>query len=120
MKTILTDGFRTLGEKDIPEDLQVPACWFFDTKFCEVLRSCKWRWKPINQNKQRLQIIPVMFYIQISQMKSDQIQSVEKDAGGRYNLTPQIAATIDSLWQEPLVREAYDNRAEYQLDDSAA
>ena len=61
-----------------------------------------------------------MFYIQISQMKSDQIQAVERDADGRYNLTPQNAATIDSLWQEPLVSEAYDNRAECQLDDSSA
>ena len=26
MKTILTDGFRTLGENNIPEELQVPAC----------------------------------------------------------------------------------------------
>merc|ERR1712032_407557 len=75
MKTILSDGFRVVGEEKIPKELQD---------------------------------------------KADQILTIEKDAGGTYNLTAQIATNIDSLWQEPLVKEAYDNRSEYQLYDSAA
>ena len=57
--------------------------------------------------------------VEISQEQADQILAIEKDAGGTYNLTAHIAALIDSLWQHPVVKEAYDNRAEYQLYDSA-
>ena len=53
------------------------------------------------------------------QVRAHQILGIEKDAGGTYNMTEEIAESIDSLWQEPLVKEAYDNRAEYQLYDSA-
>jgi len=53
------------------------------------------------------------------QLRANQILAIEKDAGGTYNLTAEIAGNIDALWQEPLVKEAYDNRAEYQLYDSA-
>ena len=53
------------------------------------------------------------------QEQAQQILGIEKDAGGTYNMTEEIAANIDSLWQHPLVKEAYDNRAEYQLYDSA-
>jgi len=74
MKTLVSDGFRTLGEDKIPKELQVRA---------------------------------------------HHILGIEKDAGGTYNMTEEIADSIDSLWQEPLVKEAYDNRAEYQLYDSA-
>jgi len=74
MKTILSDGFRTLAEDKVPKELQ---------------------------------------------LRAEQILGIEKDAGGTYNLTAEIAANIDNLWQEPLVKEAYDNRAEYQLYDSA-
>jgi len=51
--------------------------------------------------------------------KAALILQIVKDAGGTYNLTEEIAAGIDSLWQEPLVKQAFDNRAEYQLYDSA-
>jgi len=53
------------------------------------------------------------------QARADQILAIEKDAGGTYNLTADIATNIENLWQEPTVKEAYDNRAEYQLYDSA-
>ncbi len=42
-----------------------------------------------------------------------------KDAGGTYNLTEEIAGIINELWDNPLVKQAFDNRAEYQLYDSA-
>ena len=49
----------------------------------------------------------------------DQILGVKKNDGGKYNLTPQIAATIETLWKEPLVQRAFNKRCEYQLCDSA-
>lgn len=74
MKTILTDGFRTLNES-IPAELQA---------------------------------------------KADYILGIEKNAKGKYNLTPQIGTAIESLFeQELLVKQAFTNRAEYHLCDSA-
>ena len=58
-------------------------------------------------------------HVEMLQEQAQQILGIEKDAGGTYNMTEEIAANIDSLWQHPLVKEAYDNRAEYQLYDSA-
>merc|ERR1719199_1502189 len=46
---------------------------------------------------------------------ADQILGVKKNDGGKYNLTPQIAATIETLWKEPLVQRAFNKRCEYQL-----
>ena len=58
-------------------------------------------------------------HVTMLQVRAHQILGIEKDAGGTYNMTEEIAESIDSLWQEPLVKEAYDNRAEYQLYDCA-
>jgi len=54
------------------------------------------------------------------QAKANNILGFEKGAKGKYNLTPQMGATIERLLeQESLVKQAFNNRAEYHLCDSA-
>lgn len=53
------------------------------------------------------------------QARASLIMGIEKDVYGKYNLTPQIATAIESLWGEPLMKKAFGNCTEYQLCDSA-
>ena len=113
MKTILTDGFLTL-EGDIPADLEVSVCWYSLWNFS---KTCCRANAIANGDSKATQITQPHY--NDCQAKAALILQIVKDAGGTYNLTEEIAAGIDSLWQEPLVKEAFDNRAEYQLYDSA-
>ena len=45
--------------------------------------------------------------------------SFEKGKDGSYSLTRKITKAIESLWEDQVVKEAFDNRADYQLCDSA-
>jgi len=53
------------------------------------------------------------------QAKIDHVLSFEKGKDGSYSLTRKITKAIESLWEDQVVKEAFDNRADYQLCDSA-
>lgn len=53
------------------------------------------------------------------QAKVEQLLKFEKGTCGHYKLTSKMKHTIESLWKDKLVQKAFNNRANYELCDSA-
>eukprot|EP00468_Gymnochlora_sp_CCMP2014_P007460 CAMPEP_0167760574 /NCGR_PEP_ID=MMETSP0110_2-20121227/11662_1 /TAXON_ID=629695 /ORGANISM="Gymnochlora sp., Strain CCMP2014" /LENGTH=163 /DNA_ID=CAMNT_0007647101 /DNA_START=158 /DNA_END=646 /DNA_ORIENTATION=+ len=66
------------------------------------------------------ELTPLKFAI-ASDLKeiSDIVMSAKRGENGAYALTPKLASYINILWKDEGIRNTYQVRAEYQLNDNA-